>query len=71
MTHIENIPKPPGSKEYPLIRTVRLVDPRSNPSLIIGIPKQISKMAEIDKGTAFKVWMEQAGQKTRIVFEKI
>jgi hypothetical protein len=71
MIQIDNIPKPPGSREYPLIRTVRLVDPRSNPSLIIGIPKAISKMAEIDKGTAFKVWMEQAGPKTRIIYEKI
>jgi len=65
------IPMPPGSKAHPLKRTVRLVDPKNNPTMIIGLPKQIGAMGDIDKGTEFNVWMEVVNGKTRVIYEKI
>lgn len=66
-----NIPFPPGSKAHPYKRAVRLVDPKHNPTMIIGIPKQIAVMADIDKGTELTVWMEKTPSgKTRVIYEK-
>lgn len=65
------IPHPPGSKEHPIKRSVRLVDPKNNPTMIVGIPKIIAKMADIDKGTELSVWMEKTPSgKTRVIYEK-
>jgi hypothetical protein len=66
-----NIPMPPGSKEHPLKRSVRLVDPKANPTMIIGLPKQIASMADIEKGTELMVWMEVVNGKTRVIYEKV
>lgn len=67
---LDNIPQPPGTAKHPLKRTVRMVDPKNNPTMIVGIPKIIATMMNIDSGSSFKVWMEKATHgKTRIIYE--
>lgn len=67
----ENIPMPPGSKQHPLKRAVRLVDPKHNPTMIIGIPKIIAVNADIEAGTELNVWMERTPEgRTRVIYEK-
>jgi hypothetical protein len=66
-----NIPTPPGSKEHPFKRSVRLVDPKNNPTMIVGLPKQIAVMGDIDKGTEMSVWMEKVNGKIRVIYEKL
>jgi hypothetical protein len=66
-----NIPLPPGSKHHPLKRAVRLVDPKNNPTMIVGIPKVITSLADIEPGTELSVWMEKTPSgKTRVIYEK-
>lgn len=68
---VENIPLPPGSKQHPLKRSVRLVDPKNNPTMIVGIPKIIAVNADIESGTELTVWMEKTPEgKTRVIYEK-
>lgn len=70
-SYLENIPTPPGSKQHPLKRAVRLVDPTNNPTMIIGIPKIVAINADVNKGTVLSVWTEKTPDgKTRIIYEK-
>lgn len=67
---LKNIMYPQGTKERPIRRTCRKVDPTSNPSIIIGIPKIITEMADIEAGEEFLVWYEPFGNgKYRIILE--
>lgn len=70
--NIESIlPTPAGSKQHPLKRSVRLVDPTHNPTMIVGIPKIIAVNADIERGTELTVWMEKTPDgKIRVIYEK-
>lgn len=49
---------PPGSPEHPYVRKVRYVDPRNNLSLIVGIPKQVAALAQIQEGSMLNVYYD-------------
>ena len=70
-----------GTRSNPFINKCRFIDPASNHSIIIGIPKQITNKSNIIaeplikdpkiKGTLFKVYYLDEDNPTKIVYEII